>query len=62
VIVTGQTARGASRAEDILRHPIVAALNHAPIAPVADRDWVCGTPDVLRAIAGLVTVRRGLAP
>lgn len=65
VIVTGQTAqngRGASRAEDILRHPIVAALNNAPIAPVADRDWVCGTPDVLRAIAGLVAVRRGLAP
>lgn len=62
VIVTGQPYPGASRAEDILRHPVVAALNRATMAPVTDRDWVCGTPTVLRAVAGLVAVRRGLAP
>lgn len=62
VIVTGQPYPGASRAEEILRHPVVAALNRATVAPVTDRDWVCGTPAVLRAIAGLVAVRRGLPP
>ncbi len=62
VIVTGQPYPGASRAEDILRHPVIAALNGVAVAPVTDRDWVCGTPTVLRAVAGLVAIRRGLAP
>lgn len=62
VIVTGRAFPGASRAEEVLRHPVIAALDGAQMAAVTDRDWVCGTPAVLRAIRGLVDLRRGLAP
>ncbi|ARE39825.1 Vitamin B12 ABC transporter, B12-binding component BtuF [Rhodovulum sp. P5] len=52
---------GASRAEDILTHPVLKKLQaRAGTAPLADRDWVCGTPHVLRAIAGLVAARKTL--
>ncbi len=49
---------GASRAEELLSHP---ALGRLPLSPVAtDADWVCGTPAVLRALAGLIAVRDSL--
>ncbi len=53
VIVTGRPYPGASRAEEVMRHPIVAALNGKKTAPATDRDWVCGTPRILRAIKAL---------
>lgn len=52
LLVTGATWPGHSRSEAILDHP---ALAHAVPrhVEVADRDWVCGTPVVLRAIRAL---------
>lgn len=49
---------GAARAEEVLDHPALARLRaRAGVAPLTDRDWVCGTPYVLRAIEGLAKVR-----
>lgn len=60
VVVTGETYPGASRAEEILRHP---ALSGLPLIEGArGAEWVCGTPHVLDAIARLGAARWGLAP
>jgi iron complex transport system substrate-binding protein len=56
LVVTGQSYPGASRAEEVLRHPALAALRRG--GGVSDADWVCGTPHVLRAIEDLATARR----
>lgn len=50
IVITGQPYAGASRSEDIMRHPIVAAFHHGA---VTDRDWVCGTPHIVRAVRAL---------
>lgn len=58
-VITGQRYPGASRSEEILDHPIVEALRQdRGGATITDRDWVCGTPFVLRAIEDLGTARR----
>jgi len=63
LIITGTRYPGASRAEALLDHPALAALTRdMPDIPSTDADWVCGTPYVLRAIAGLVKARREVAP
>ncbi len=54
LVVLSKRRGGNSRAEEILNHPALSALlKEAGVAPLTDRDWVCGTPHVLRAIAGL---------
>ena len=51
ILISGAPYPGASRAEDILDHPVVRALrDHERSAVLSDRDWICGTPYVLRAI------------
>lgn len=51
-LITGARWPGQSRGEAILDHPALARA--APqSAEVTDRDWVCGTPHVLRAIEAL---------
>ncbi|MEM7547513.1 MAG: ABC transporter substrate-binding protein [Pseudomonadota bacterium] len=58
LIVTGRDLKGASLASDSLAHPALAALRaNAAAAPVADRDWVCGTPFIVEAIRRLATAR-----
>lgn len=58
LVVLSQRRDGNSRAEEILNHPALSALlKEAGVAPLTDRDWVCGTPHVLRAIAGLADER-----
>lgn len=57
LVITGASYPGASRAEEILRHPAFAGLRRAE--GVSDADWVCGTPRVLDAIARLGALRRG---
>ena len=60
-VVTSRRYPGASRAEDIMDHPVVQALRHSSTAAaIADHDWLCGTPHVLRAIESLVRTRRAL--
>jgi iron complex transport system substrate-binding protein len=61
VIVTSTPYPGASRSEEILDHPALAALrDSAGIAATTDADWVCGTPYLLRAVAAMKTAREAL--
>ena len=57
-IVSGAPYPGASRAEEIVRHPALAGV--AAGTASADADWVCGLPSVLRAVAGLAALRHEL--
>jgi iron complex transport system substrate-binding protein len=59
VVITGEPYPGASRAEEILAHPALAPLRRE--GAIADAEWVCGVPGVLRAIARLGALREGLA-
>lgn len=57
-LITGQRYPGASRSEEILDHPVVEALREVSASgTITDRDWICGTPYVLRAIEGLSQIR-----
>ncbi|MFE3835531.1 ABC transporter substrate-binding protein [Pseudogemmobacter sonorensis] len=58
LIVTSTPYPGASRSEEILRHPALARLREgAGVAATTDADWVCGTPHVLRAVAAMARAR-----
>ena len=63
MLVTGRPDRAATRpghseAEALLAHPALAALSSmARAAALSDRDWVCGTPHVLDAVARLIAAR-----
>ncbi|MCZ0811675.1 ABC transporter substrate-binding protein [Roseovarius sp. EGI FJ00037] len=60
-VITSSRYPGASRAEDIMDHPVVQTLRRTTTAAtIADHDWLCGTPHVLRAIEKLVHTRRAL--
>ena len=49
-----------SEAQALLHHPALRALPaHARGTPMADRDWVCGTPHVLSAVAALIAAGAG---
>ncbi len=58
LVILGRRYPGASRAEEMLDHPVLAVLRDRVAShAMTDRDWVCGTPHVLRAVAGLRTAR-----
>lgn len=58
LIVTGRTFETPALAQEVFRHPALAALrSEAGAAPVADRDWICGTPHVMSAIRRLKEAR-----
>tara|TARA_R110002012_G_scaffold23596_3_gene79939 strand:- start:21 stop:881 length:861 start_codon:yes stop_codon:yes gene_type:complete len=58
-VITSRPYPGASRSEEVKGHPVIEALrNSRPEASMTDSDWVCGTPFVLRAIEGMVALRR----
>ena len=57
LIVEGQPYPGAARSEEVLSHPALG-LAAPRRAAMADRDWICGTPYVLRALQEL----RALTP
>lgn len=58
-VISERPYPGASRSEEILDHPVVKALRNTAVGAVlTDRDWICGTPDVLRAIEGMRNTRR----
>lgn len=58
LIVQGQRFAGASRAEEVLDHPVLSGLAREGRAMVrSSPDWVCGTPRVLRAVAALRQLR-----
>jgi iron complex transport system substrate-binding protein len=54
LIVTGTRYPGASRSEAILDHPALAdTIAGRSFVTVPDRDWICGTPALLDAVARL---------
>lgn len=60
MIVTSTRYPGASRSEDILDHPALVDLRRAAGIASSDADWVCGTPHILRALAGMRAAREAL--
>lgn len=48
---------GASRSEEILRHPALQALVAAGEGHTSGPDWICGTPHVLSALRDLAETR-----
>ena len=60
IIVSGEKYPGASRSEAILDHPVVESFADRLNGTETDRDWICGTPFVLRAIDDLANVRDAL--
>lgn len=62
-VLTSHPYPGASRSEDIMAHPVVQSLRKgATSGRFTDRDWVCGTPFVLRAVAQMVHLRQDMRP
>lgn len=58
LLIRGRAYPGQSRAQDMLDHPALRALTQGHrIAAMSDRDWVCGTPAILNAVAGLRAAR-----
>ena len=61
-LITGTKYPGASRSEDILHHPVIETLRQRlPGAGVTGRDWLCGTPHVLRAVETMARLRHEVA-
>lgn len=59
LVITSPPYPGGSRAEDVMLHPAVTALqDHSAAAAVTSPDWICGTPMVLRAAETLAALRR----
>lgn len=60
-LITARPYPGASRSEEILDHPVVRGMRDGRASGTfADRDWVCGTPYVLRAIEALGELRQSM--
>lgn len=58
-VITSRPYPGNSRAEAVLQHPALrAAQDSRAVGRFSDRDWVCGTPFVLRAVAEMAQLRR----
>ncbi|WP_166434089.1 ABC transporter substrate-binding protein [Roseovarius spongiae] len=60
LVLTSEPYPGASRSEEMLRHPVVAALREGRRAAMTDHDWICGTPFVLRAVEHLAATRAAM--
>lgn len=58
-VIQSAPYKGGSRAEEIMDHPVVAALRKdGEAGGLTDHDWMCGTPYVLQAIADMTDFRR----
>ena len=61
LVVSSGRYPGGSRSEEILDHPVVQAFRDAgDVATITNRDWICGTPYVLRAVDSLRDARAAL--
>jgi len=61
IVITSRPYPGASKAEEILDHPVVTQLRtDRASATMIDHDWICGTPHVLRAIEALSGSRQAM--
>lgn len=61
LLVLPEPYPGASRAEEIPRHPALAGTGTARVT-LPDRNWVCGTPALLENLAALAAERERIAP
>ncbi|HRK41822.1 MAG TPA: ABC transporter substrate-binding protein [Gemmobacter sp.] len=59
LVISGNTYPGASRSEEILRHPALLEMT-AQKMRVEDRDWLCGLPAVLDVVERLGKAREAL--
>ncbi len=60
-VITSRPYPGNSRAEDVMLHPaLIASQDDLARGTFSDRDWVCGTPFVLRAVTEMAALRRAL--
>lgn len=60
MVVTSRPYPAASRSEEILSHPALRAMQTGTAVTVmSDADWICGTPYMLRAVAGMRAARDG---
>lgn len=61
LLVTGRKGEAPALAGEVLTHPALRAMQKsAGQVPVADRNWVCGTPFVIAAIRRLVAARKAV--
>ena len=61
LVITTSPYKGGSRAENVMQHPVVQALQGGrATAAMTDHDWVCGTPFALRAAERLAGLRRSM--
>lgn len=61
LVVTGMRYDTPAEAQAVFDHPALTALQRrAGSAPVADRDWICGTPFVIAAVRRLVAARNAV--
>ena len=62
LVVTSAPYPGASRSEEILVHPALQAVRgDSAAAMVSDAEWVCGLPQILRAVAAMADAHRAIA-
>ncbi|MEM1276591.1 MAG: ABC transporter substrate-binding protein [Pseudomonadota bacterium] len=58
LLITGRHQGSPSLAEEIFAHPALKAVQeNSGAAPVADREWICGTPFITSAIRRLAQAR-----
>lgn len=58
VIIQGRDYPGQSRAEDNLSHPALRAVaDTTATGTLTDRDWICGTPQVINAVRAMRDLR-----
>ncbi|SIO29680.1 ABC transporter substrate-binding protein [Vannielia litorea] len=58
LLIAARPGAPKSRAEEILAHPVVAALREkTPTDTLHDSDWTCGTPAVLDTVERLAAIR-----
>lgn len=63
LVLLAELYPGASRAEEILTHPALAALDgKTRRGAMHGADWTCGTPHVLGALSSLAALREGTGP
>jgi iron complex transport system substrate-binding protein len=63
VIIQGRNYPGQARAEDNLDHPALSALDGTLKAgTLTDRDWICGTPQVIQAVRDMHRLRLSMEP
>lgn len=60
LIIGSEPYPGASRSEEILRHPALRSLVEGAGRMTSGPDWVCGTPHVVSALAELARTRDAL--